>query len=146
MILLRLATMFPFVSLAVMLFSLRTCELQKDCVVVCRSVRFSVLFCVETPFRGDYLFGGPELSNVISKPGFYISRFVKTALKQHSNSRLSRRSPQRGEERVPLGRDLRVGRQTVQVDQALGFCDGLLVERRNPRSKCVNKRVEFGVR
>ena len=34
--------------------------------------------------RGDYLFGGPELSNVISKPGFYISRLVKTALKVFS--------------------------------------------------------------
>src|SRR6266446_2568683 len=78
------------------------------------SERFSVLFCVQTPFRGDYLFGGPELSNVISKPGFYISRFLKTALKQHSNSRLSRGSPQRGEERVPLGRDLRVGREDSQ--------------------------------
>jgi len=95
--------------------------------------------------RGDYLFGGPELSNVISKPGFYVSRFVKTALKQHSKSRLGRGAPQRGEERVPLGRDLRVGRQTVQVDQALRFCDRLFVERRNPHSKGVNKRVELGV-
>src|SRR6516165_454379 len=48
-------------------------------------------------------------------------------------------------ERVPLGRDFRVGRQTVQVDQALGLCDCVLVEGRNSRGKRVNKRVEFSV-
>src|SRR6516225_7081992 len=35
--------MVPFVFLAVIFFSVRTCELQNDCVVVCRSVGFSVL-------------------------------------------------------------------------------------------------------
>src|SRR4051794_2255076 len=92
------------------------------------------------------LLRNPELSDVEPEPRLDISRFVKTALKQRLNSRLRRGAPQRGEERVPLGRDLRVGRQTVQVDQALGLRDGLLVEGRNPRGECVNERVEFGVR
>ena len=47
-------------------------------------------------------------------------------------------------ERVPLGGDLRVGRQTVQVHQPLCLSDCLLIERRNPCGKSVHKRVEFG--
>src|SRR6516225_6053050 len=92
------------------------------------------------------VFREPELSDVISKPGFYVSRFVKPTLKQLSNSRLGRGASHRGEKRVPLGRDLRVGRQAVQVDQALGLCDCVFVEGGNSHSNRVNKRVEFSVR
>src|SRR6516225_6696908 len=91
------------------------------------------------------VFREPELSDVISKPGFHVSRFVKPTLKQLSNARLGRVASHRGEKRVPLGRDLRVGRQAVQVDQTLCLCDGVLVEGRNSRGKRVHKRVEFSV-
>src|SRR6516225_11354640 len=89
------------------------------------------------------VFGEPELSDVVSKPAFYVSRAVKATRKQFLKAYLGRGASHRGEKCVPLGRDLRVGRQTVQVDQALCLCDCVLVEGRNSRGKRVNKPVEF---
>jgi hypothetical protein len=75
--------------------------------------------------------------HVVSKLGFYVSRFVKPTLEQLSKARFGRRASHRGQKRVPLGRDLRVIWQTIQVDQALRLCDCLLVESRNPLGEVV---------
>ena len=83
---------------------------------------------------------------MVAQSGFDVPRFVKATLKQQLNSGLGCGTSQRGEKRIPLGRDLRIGRQTVHVDQSLRLGDRLLVERRDPRGESVNEPVEFGVR
>ncbi len=75
------------------------------------------------------LVGAAELSDVVPETSLYVARFVKTALEERSNPVLGGGSPQSRDERVPLGRDLCVGGQTVQVNQAFRLRDGLPVER-----------------
>jgi hypothetical protein len=65
---------------------------------------------------------------VISQPLFDIAGPVEAALHQCLYSGLAGGSPERSEKRIPLRRNFRVRRQTGNINQALGFRDGLFVE------------------
>lgn len=91
------------------------------------------------------LVGVAQLSDVVAKPCLDISWFVEPTLEQFLDSRLGSGAAERGEKGVPLGCDLRVGRQAVHVDQTFRLRERLFVERRNSCGKCVDEGVEFGV-
>ncbi len=82
---------------------------------------------------------------MVAEPGFDVARFVESPLEELLDARLSGRPLQGGEERIPFGDDLRVGRQAVHVDQPLRLSEGLFVERRDSRGERVDEVVQFRV-
>src|SRR5580692_1459029 len=87
----------------------------------------------------------PQLSNVMSEPGFHVAWFMKTLLHQFANPFLGGRSFHRSEERVPFGRDLDVRRQTCHVDEPLGIPNGVLIEGSDAGCERLNKSVELAI-
>lgn len=76
---------------------------------------------------------------------FRVTRFVKASLHQFLDSCLSGGTLHGSNERVPLRRDVRIGRQTGNVDQMLRFGDCLLIERRYSHRKRIDKTIKLGI-
>src|ERR1700723_3596625 len=83
---------------------------------------------------------------MMSEPCLNISRLVKALCEQSIESFPSCRSPERSGKGTPFWRNFGIGRPAIQVNQALRFCDCLLVKRCNSRRKGVDEFVELGVR
>src|SRR4051812_31365706 len=72
-----------------------------------------------------------EPTDIMSKPVLDVARTMEAARHQRLDPGLRGRASKRGDEGVPLRCNLSISRQACRVDQALGVCDGLLVERGN---------------
>src|SRR5713226_5653511 len=86
-----------------------------------------------------------ELTNVVTETIFRIAWFVKASLHQLLDSCLSGGPLHGSNERVPLRRDVRICRQTGNVDQMLRFADSLLIKRRYPHRKRIDKTIKVGI-
>ena len=78
----------------------------------------------------------------MAQPGFDIPGLMEAAVEE-LRMRACVRALQGGDEGIPFGRDVGVGRQAVDVDQAFRLGQRLLVERRNPPRQGVDERDEF---
>src|SRR5688500_9952874 len=76
---------------------------------------------------------------------FRVAGFVKAAVHQFLNSCLRAWALKGRNERIPFGRDVRIGGETGQVDEMLRIAKRLLVKGRNPLRKGVNESIQVGV-
>src|SRR4051794_33349724 len=86
-----------------------------------------------------------ELTDIMSKSILDVPRTMEAARHQRLDPGLGRGPSKRGDEGIPLRCDLSIRRQACRVNQALGVCDGLLVERGNPHRQSIDEAVEFEV-
>src|SRR3954471_10847863 len=86
-----------------------------------------------------------EPTDMMSKSVLDVPRTMEAARHQRLDPGLRGGPSKRGDEGVPLRCYLSIRRQACRVNQALGVCDGLLVERGNPHRQSIDEALEFGV-
>src|SRR3954451_940164 len=83
-----------------------------------------------------------EPADIMSKSVLDVARTMEAARHQRLDPGLGGGPSKRGDEGVPLRCDLSIRWQACGVDQALGVCDRLLVERGDPHCQSIDEAVE----